>query len=265
MNTLLHLLITWAICTVSWPLLSRARWTWRAPRTAIALWQLLGATWLLCAAGVPLVTGLPELGAGFAVAVLAVVGFQWVTVLRARHRHRQILTLVARTDSAAPGALILDHPLTIAYCLPGLPSRVVLSTGTLRALTPDQLAAVLAHERAHARERHDLVLLPFAALRRVLPGGVFVARAAAAVELLVEMRADDYACRARHPGSLAGALRHFDATGLPAGVLGIGDTAVTARLARLTSAPAPLPATVHWLVVLTGLVLVSTPLSFLFV
>ena len=49
---------------------------------------------------------------------------------------------------------------------PALRSRIVISAGTLDLLDQAELAAVLAHERAHLRERHDLVLLPFTALLR---------------------------------------------------------------------------------------------------
>ena len=55
---------------------------------------------------------------------------------------------------------------------------------------------MLAHERAHARERHDLVLLPFTALCRAFPWSGSAQRAYAAVALLIEMLADDHALAA---------------------------------------------------------------------
>ena len=61
------------------------------------------------------------------------------------------------------------------------------------------MAAVLAHERAHLRERHDLVLLPFTALARAFPWSVLVQRSYASVALLVEMLADDHAARQQQP------------------------------------------------------------------
>ena len=90
-------------------------------------------------------------------------------VVRARRRHRALLALVAHGDPDVPGTLVVDHPAAAAYCVPGIRSQVVVSAGTLALLGPYELAAVLAHERAHARERHDLVLLPFTSLRRILP------------------------------------------------------------------------------------------------
>src|ERR1035438_245332 len=102
----------------------------------------------------------------------------WVLVavstaaLRARRRQRALLTLLAHGDPKVPGALVVDYPTAAAYCLPGLRSQIVVSVGTLELLGRGELAAVLAHERAHLRERHDLVLLPFTALRRAFPKSV---------------------------------------------------------------------------------------------
>ncbi|GAA2778767.1 M56 family metallopeptidase [Nonomuraea dietziae] len=106
---------------------------------------------------------------------------------------------------------MLDHPGAAAYCVPGLRSHVVVSSGTLALLSHDELTAVLAHESAHVRERHDLVLLPFGALRRALPWSKVVRDAQAQVELLVEMAADDRArryCSPTPPGHRPAPLRY---------------------------------------------------------
>lgn len=293
MNASLHLLLTLAVCTLTVRPLAAARWPWRSPRTGIAAWQLLALAWVLCAVGSAAAIGLApfhvdiptsaerllhggfaELSAGHVVALgvavvltaglLAAFCAAWVGVSRSRRRHRRVLDLVARTDPAAPGAQVLDHPVAVAYCVPGLRARVVLSSAAVRALSGAELAAVLAHERTHARERHDLVLLPFTALRRLLPRSRNVDRAVTAVGLLVEMRADDAACRGSDPGSLRAALRRFGAPVAPAGTIGMADTAVRARLQRLAGV-APLPVAVRILVLGTGLLLVATPLSFLVV
>jgi Zn-dependent protease with chaperone function len=199
-------------------------------------------------------------------AVVVVLGWSWVRVAGVRRRHRDMLALVAREDDGLPGVLILDHPLTVAYCLPGRRAQVVVSSGALSTLSEQEVSAVLAHERTHARERHDLVLLPFTAMRRVLPGSRLMAMAAEAVALLVEMRADEGACRSQGAGSLAHALRRFShaAVSPPPGAIGIAAGGVAARLSRLSAEAAdPLPLWVRWLVLAGGVVLVSTPLSFL--
>lgn len=62
MSPTLHLLVTLAICTGVVRPLARARWVWRAPRISIALWQMLAATWVLCAVGTLLAIGLSVYG-----------------------------------------------------------------------------------------------------------------------------------------------------------------------------------------------------------
>ena len=80
---------------------------------------------------------------------------------------------------------------------PGLrDARVVVSAGTLAMLSADELAAVLAHERAHLRARHDLVLATFDAVHQAFPHAIRSELPAEQCRLLVEMLADDAAVRA---------------------------------------------------------------------
>lgn len=264
-------------------MLASAAWPARAPAAAILLWQALGLGWGLAAVGAlaalaarPAHTGVA--GGAFALAASAVrraipagepaaltalrlaclamavallVLLCWVlaaacaAVLRIRRRHRALLALLGRLDPKAPGALVLDHPAAAAYCVPGLRSRIVISAGTLDLLDQAELAAVLAHERAHVRERHDLVLLPFTALCRAFPRSGVALRAHQAVALLVEMLADDRAGRARPARELATALMRFGVAGAsapPSGALAAAQPGrqdeVAVRVARLL-APQP--------------------------
>ncbi|MBE1486957.1 M56 family metallopeptidase [Plantactinospora soyae] len=247
-----------------------AAWAWHSPRIAIICWQAVGLALGLSAIGLPVSIGLAPygqstgsalrslvgdlfggalprgmgvthlglvgVGLGVAVVLLWSTGRSLLSALRAQRRHRDLLTLVARDDPAAPGALVLDHPSAAAYCLPGVRPQVVVSAGTLSLLDQPQLAAVLSHERAHADERHDLVLLPFTALCRALPGVRWVRTAHEAVALLVEMRADDKARRLHADAPLAAALLRFASAGsrvTPAGALGAADGELDARVARL--------------------------------
>jgi Zn-dependent protease with chaperone function len=129
---------------------------------------------------------------------------------------------------------LVDHPLAAAYCLPGMRPRIVLSQGVVDALSPDQLAAVVTHERAHARGHHDLVTQPFAAWRQTFPFLPAAGRALAAVELLVEMVADDVARRSCAAAPLVEALTRL-AAAAPA------DSQAATRGARLAAPPPPLP------------------------
>src|SRR4249920_2275421 len=168
-----------------------------------------------------------------------------IAALQARRRQRALLTLLAHGDPKVPGALVVDSPSAAAYCLPGLRSQIVVSVGTLELLGRAELAAVLAHERAHLRERHDLVLLPFTALRRAFPRSATCTDAQRSVALLVEMLADDRALRGRPARELVSALVRFGTAGIcpaPAGALAVAEGEVAARVTRLLQPSRPLPA-----------------------
>lgn len=138
-------------------------------------------------------------------------------VLRTRRRHRELLRLVARDDPEVPGARVLDHPGAAAYCLPGITgSQVVVSAGAVAVLERRELAAVLAHEHAHLRQRHDLVLLPFSSLKRAFPRVALVESCYNTVALLIEICADDHARRNHSARELATALVRFGSTGTTA-------------------------------------------------
>jgi Zn-dependent protease with chaperone function len=196
----------------------------------------------------------------------------WVLVaasaaaLQARRRQRALLTLLAHGDPKAPGALVVDYPTAAAYCLPGLRSQIVVSVGTIELLGRGELAAVLAHERAHLRERHDLVLLPFIALLRAFPKSATCTDAHRAVALLIEMLADDHALRARPARELVSALVRFGTAGTcpaPAGTLAAGEGEVAARVTRLMLPVRPLPTAAVLAICLAAALLVAAPITLL--
>jgi Zn-dependent protease with chaperone function len=273
--------------------LAHARWPRRSPVAAILLWQGLGLGWGLATIGALLgigaaatqgsvvagattriadfagpatsaltLPGVVQMGSVAAGLVLLAV-LLWAlvaasaVVFRARRRQRTLLRLLAHGDPKVPGALVVDHPAAAAYCLPGLRSAIVVSAGALALLDAEELAAVLAHERAHLRERHDLVLLPFAALLRAFRWAPVARQAQRAVALLVEMHADDRALRHRPARELATALLRVGAAGggrVPPGALAAADSAtecdVTARVIRILR---PSPGLCPAARVLTGL------------
>jgi Zn-dependent protease with chaperone function len=186
--------------------------------------------------------------------------------LQARRRQRALLTLLAHGDPKVPGALVVDYPTAAAYCLPGLRSQIVVSVGTIELLGRGELAAVLAHERAHLRERHDLVLLPFIALLRAFPKSATCTDAHRAVALLIEMLADDHALRARPARELASALVRFGTAGAcpaPAGTLAAGEGEVAARVTRLMQPVRPLPTAAVLAICLAAALLVAAPITLL--
>jgi len=198
--------------------------------------------------------------------VVLVMAF--AAAIGARRRQRELLALLAHGDPKAPGALVVDYPAAAAYCLPGIRSKIVVSAGTLDLLAPAELAAVLAHERAHLRARHDLVLIPFTSLRRAFPRSRVIAEAYQTVALLVEMMADDRALRVRGllARELATALLRFGTAGTgcaPAGALAVAEGELTARVNRLLVPPPPLSRPVQVAVVLAAAMLAAAPVLLL--
>ncbi|MCP2336328.1 M56 family metallopeptidase [Actinomadura rupiterrae] len=170
----------------------------------------------------------------------------WRTV-RSRRRHRSMLGLVARADDRHPDVLLLDHPLPVAYCLPAGARSIVISSGARSGLAPDELAAVLAHERAHLRQRHHALLMLLDLSHAALPWLPTLRRAAATVPLLLEMAADDAAVRRHGPRTVRSALERLTLLPGPSGTLAATgptsadgpaeDRPLTHRLARLDDPP----------------------------
>ncbi|MDN5893730.1 MAG: M56 family metallopeptidase [Nocardioides sp.] len=195
----------------------------RTPRAAMLLWQSVALAAVLAAvgAGLSLFTShawretpgaVGALIAGVALAVTFLVvgrlllsGHRVGTTLRAlRRRHLAQLDLIAHTER---GARVVEHDVPVAYCVPGMRGvRVVVSAGALSRLGDDEVAAVLAHEHAHLRARHDLVLEAFSVLHRAFPAWVASRAALGEVQVLVEVLADRAAARSAGSLPLARAL-----------------------------------------------------------
>ncbi len=286
----LHLvLLAVVVATVGPRLLRRATWVYRSPGLGILAWYALLGTvalalvaavlswlvpgqsghwawsgsWRWCvdaARGVfgvawrivliVLLIGLTVLGVRIAVAT----GRLAAAAAARRRRHRQLLSLAGQRDPALDATVVHDaHP--AAYTLAGHDRRIVVTTGALDVLTGDELAAVLAHERAHARGRHDLLVDGVRLLAVAEPRVLLFTAARVQLGRLVEIRADDIAVAGHARISLARALVALAcaaATGTPAAAPGRlaapdpvgalaamgGDAAV--RLRRLLTPPVPL-------------------------
>ncbi|WP_269857857.1 M56 family metallopeptidase [Streptomyces sp. RPT161] len=156
-----------------------------APRTAAlllaataAMLALLstGSLALLTAAGLlrlPVIAALGHMSAplmrrsnpiylpigALAALALAVAAY---AVCRAARRHRTDLLRAASTAERHGGAgdlTVLPDPGADAYALPGRPGRVVVTAGMLRKLDAREREVLLAHERAHLRGRHHLLII----------------------------------------------------------------------------------------------------------
>jgi Zn-dependent protease with chaperone function len=192
----------------------RARWT-------LALALLPAAGGVVAAVGVALPAWLlcePRAGAeqpGPVVVALAVAGVALTAgrlgsaLLDVWRTSRLVRTLRARgRELAGLGleATRFPHALPVAALAGILRPRLLLSEPLLGALSPEELVAVVAHERAHQAARENLKRLLLRAspdLLAWLPTG---ARLRAAFEEAAEAEADRVACVAAPPLVLASAL-----------------------------------------------------------
>ncbi|WP_028922534.1 M56 family metallopeptidase [Pseudonocardia acaciae] len=151
---------------------------------------------------------------------------------RARRERVAVLRLAARTEPGSPEVLWLAHDRPLAFAMPGRPSYLVATEGLGRHLTPAQAGAVLAHERAHLRGRHHLLVALADVLAAGLPFLPLFGAAPAAVRELVELSADAEAARRCGAGVVRSALVRV-AGGAPGASLAFGEDALEPRLARL--------------------------------
>lgn len=145
--------------------------------------------------------------------------------------HRQL-----RHDN--PGTVeITDHAAPFAFTLPGRGGQVVLSSGLVDMLDEAEQRVVLAHESAHARNRHDRYLLTALLIAALMPP---LRPLAGRLRFSLERYADEVAveqCGDR--GFVARTLGKVALRGVtPAGALGFAGLGVPARVAALLSPPA---------------------------
>jgi Zn-dependent protease with chaperone function len=255
-------------------MLGRARWPARAPLLAIitylaaawsvvaaaglagltlavhatalggALSQLIGACVLRLRDAYATPGGATAAGLGLTLAgaVMARAVVTAVTHLRAvrQHalRHAQTARLVGHPDPAL-GAVLVDHDRPVAYCVAGPEPAVILTTAALRTLDPDQVDAVLAHERAHLASHHHRLLAIARIGRQILPFLPLMRDADTQITRLVEMHADDAATANRDTRPLATALVVLAAAGPTPGLAAAATDAVQ-RIQRLLRPAEPL-------------------------
>lgn len=273
------LLIMYAVAAAAAaPLLRRGTWSERSPRVSIFLWQALSASILasvvlagfaLAVPAMPLTSNLADFlqacamtlreqystpggaavttaGALTAVTVLARTAYclvaELVSARKERDRQLQSLTLLARRDESG-SFLVVEHATAAAYCLPGRHNEIVFTSAALSALDHDQRAAVLAHEMAHLRGRHHLILAAAHALCRSFPRVAAFTIARTELMRLVEMDADDKAVSTSSRLTVAAAVvRLAEAGPTPSTALGAGGTTALERVRRLASPALPLSA-----------------------
>jgi Zn-dependent protease with chaperone function len=140
--------------------------------------------------------------------------------------------------SGAQRAVVLDAPRPAAYCVPGRPATIVLTSAALAILDADQLTAVLAHERAHLAGRHHLLTGLTRGLAAVFPAVPLFTRGPLEVARLAELSADDAAARRSGRRTLVAALLAMGTgAAVPAAALAATGGATAARVQRLLDPP----------------------------
>ena len=112
---------------------------------------------------------------------------------RTSWRRTRALIAAGRQARRLPGAgqvVVTDDETADAYTLPGVPCRIVVTAGMLRALSRPERAVLLAHERAHASGLHYLFTT---AARLAAAANPLLCPVATAVGYTVERWADERA------------------------------------------------------------------------
>ena len=184
--------------------------TWLLAASALALATassaVLGLLALTALGRVPVLDSLSDLSrrvmtrddpASLPVAIVAGALLTAVAVAVGRALYRRLRAIVAagRRAHRLPGAgqvVVTEEDAADAYTLPGLPCRIVITSGMLRALSGPEREVLLAHERTHAGWAHYL----FTSVARLAAAANPLLRPVAAeVGYTVERWADEHAAR----------------------------------------------------------------------
>lgn len=134
----------------------------------------------------------PVLIAAVAVRLLwTAVALRWRARRRTGHQLRFLRGLAeAGTSPAGDAVLWLRSDRPAAFSVGGRDGAVVLTDGLQARLADPGVQAVVAHERAHLRGRHHLLIAAAEVLARAFPAVRLLAEAPAALREQVELAAD---------------------------------------------------------------------------
>lgn len=104
--------------------------------------------------GPPTGDPVPTLVAALAMLVLVAGGLRAGRTARVRRHTEQDLRAVCDLSHAGGELAIIADATPHALAVPGRPGHILISTGLLRATSPEDRTVVLAHERAHLHHQH---------------------------------------------------------------------------------------------------------------
>ena len=186
--------------------------------------------------------------AGWAAGVLAVVvaASSALALGRARRVRRRARVERCIGEHAPLGRhelVVLPRDELVAFSVEGQGGQVVVSSGLVAALYPDELVAVLAHEAAHLDHRHQRYLSVASVVRHGLGFFPPAERSARALVVALERWADEVAVGALEDGRdrLRSALRQVTASivGVEVAAFSAAET-IAERLDALDEPPAGL-------------------------
>lgn len=179
------------------------------------------------------------LGIGFVALAAFRFGKATIRYLRRRrclHRsHVELFQILTGRRPRRRSTIWLDLPDLMAYSVAGRPGLVVASRGLSAGLAGADLAAVLAHERAHLRGHHHLLVGLAEAVAAAVPWLPLMRRSPVLVRILVELCADRVAARTHGASSVRTALLRMSTFGAPRHALGMGGDCTEVRLNALTT------------------------------
>jgi uncharacterized membrane protein/Zn-dependent protease with chaperone function len=211
---------------------------WAHPRSVAASCLARVQHTISGAAGIGPQIALFVMTAAAAVAALITAGRLVSAVLGMRSRaqeHARDVRLVGHRTGEA-GVVMVEAAKPAAYCVAGRPSAIVVTSAARDALDAQQMAAVLAHERAHLAGHHAAIVSTMRALAAAFPRLNLITEGTQQVSRLLEMCADDVAARSHSSRALLSGLVALT-TAAPSEALAAADLAVVARAERLASAP----------------------------
>ena len=191
-------------------------------------------------ASIPTWVGVPVL------ALLATGAVRTALLVR---QHRSL-----RRDHALPIHVAHSHK-PYAVTLPGRAGKIVISTAMVDLLDDDERRIVVAHERAHARYRHDRYLLTAELAAAILPPLRGLARR---VNFSIERWADEAAAAVCGDRKLVAiTLGKVALQTNPPTVAGFSGLGVAARMAALLEPPVPSPHRAHLMVLWSSLAITA--------
>ncbi|MFT4148255.1 MAG: M56 family metallopeptidase [Micrococcaceae bacterium] len=255
LTALLLAALTFALAAPVPRALAQARWPYKNPGLALALWQAIALS-----GGLTLIATIFFIAQSFDIFALqlffGLIGtfiFGWLIYVlfreialnkKERDKHKHLLYLL--TEESPDNTRILDYETPVAYCLPGIRSKVtVLSRGLLTSLDPYELDAVRKHEDAHLNQYHHLLTTAFSAWRKSITGLPSAKMAQQQVATLIEILADRNATKYYNPRLVAQALVNTAGTSMnplrKPNVQYVETIPTAERIKALLTPPEPLP------------------------